>query len=155
MQTSIETILHLAKIRQGITADEIENETGLEIDAVNRYLTDLTHKGQLIATKVAASGGGKKLVYDLNPAYLGWGTPGSAPGSTQTDQVEVPRFTKQKAPAAGDIVPLVDDVMSSLSVGGFQITEWKAGNISLSANNRTVELAADQSRALRAFIALT
>ncbi|WP_076591995.1 hypothetical protein [Herminiimonas arsenitoxidans] len=151
MQTTTETILHLAKIRPGITADEIESETGIDVDRIQSHLNDLANKGQLLAAKVPASGGGKKMVYSLNPTYLGW----REPGSTQKDQVEIPRFAGPKSPVAGDIVKLDDDVMSSLSVGGFQITEWKAGNISLSANNRTVELAADQSRALRAFIALT
>jgi hypothetical protein len=58
----------------------------------------------------------------------------------------------QKAASAARSVQ--DDVLSSMSVGGVQIIQWRTGNLVVSANDNTVDLHPDQARALRAFVGL-
>lgn len=66
-----------------------------------------------------------------------------------TEKVIKARKTQPKKPA-----PIANAVASSISIGDLQIISWAQGNLTLTANDNTVELAPVQAKALTAFIGL-
>jgi hypothetical protein len=66
-----------------------------------------------------------------------------------TEKVIKARNTQPKKPA-----PIANTVVSSMSIGDLQIITWATGNLTVTANDNTVELAPVQAKALTAFIGL-
>lgn len=77
-----------------------------------------------------------QLVHSLSP------TPG---------KIDLRKAKKPKAPAT--VMPS-NAVKSSLSIGDMQIVVWRTGNLTIGANDNTVDLDPAQTRALTAFVGL-
>jgi hypothetical protein len=63
------------------------------------------------------------------------------------------RTSRKTAPVKPAHIPQ-DAVVSSMSIGDLRLIFWKGGNLVVSANDNTIDLAPVQVNALRAFVAL-
>lgn len=93
----------------------------------------------------------KRLVTEAATHFQTRLKPEPAPATIKsiTDKVIKARKAQPNKPA-----PIANSVASSMSIGDLQIIAWTKGNLTLTANDNTVELAPVQAKALTAFIGL-
>jgi hypothetical protein len=86
----------------------------------------------------------------------GTNAPATLKAPTAASRNVVPHGAKASVLTSQEAAPTDIDVpaLASMSIGGFQVSHWQAGNLVVSANDHTVDLSPAQVHALRAFIGL-